>query len=253
MSSPYGAHLLGRVHKPDPRDWKMSEVFPEVAESASSGFSVASILTWIVSLFTAPPAPPAPVPKRLVSRTWTDTIQLDQGQTNHCVGFGWAGWGDAEPMLDQFQNGDADAIYYEAKVIDGEPQQENGSTVRSGAKAMQQRGRLTSYVFAESVADIKRWVLNHGPLVVGTDWTNSMFTPDADGYVAPLDQVVGGHCYLLLGYLASEDAFVFQNSWGAEWGLGGRFKMKVRAFARLLENNGEACAAAELPISSPTG
>jgi hypothetical protein len=248
MPTEYGAHLLGRVHEPDARDWKMSDVFPAVeAEETTQAMSWADIVAWILAFF-APRPKPTPAPTPPLSQTWPDSIQLDQGDTPHCVGFGWAGWGNCEPVADSFENGDGDAIYYAAKVIQGQPKQENGSSVRAGAKAMQQRGRLATYVFAESVDDIERWVLNHGPVVVGTDWTNDMFSPDPEGYVRPTGQVVGGHCYLLRGYLAAEDAFFFQNSWGSEWGLQGCFKMKVADFARLLTGNGEACAATELPL-----
>ena len=179
---------------------------------------------------------------------WSDPIQLDQGATNHCVGFGWAGWGDADPVEDKFQNADADAIYYECKIVDGEPNGENGSTVRSGAKVMKTRGRVGSYVFAASVDEIRQWQQLHGRVVFGTDWTNDMFQPDGQGYVRPTGPVAGGHCYLALGDLTSEDAVLCENSWGPNWGLGGRFKIKWNDFAQLFAAQGEACAGTELPL-----
>jgi hypothetical protein len=47
--------------------------------------------------------------------------------------------------------------------------------------------------------------------------------------------------------LGAEDAYVFQNSWGASWGQNGRFKIKRSDFDGLLHDSGEACCAAELP------
>jgi hypothetical protein len=182
------------------------------------------------------------------SREWTDEMQLDQEATNHCVGFGWAGWGDSEPVTDGYRDPDGHAIYYEAKEIDGEPRGERGSTVRSGAKAMRNRRRLGAFVFADNVDDVKRWVLTRGPVVCGTDWTRDMFDPDTSGFVRPTGSVEGGHCYLMVGYDGSTDTFSFVNSWGSAWGQGGRFHMRSADFARLLKQQGEACAGIEVPL-----
>jgi hypothetical protein len=80
-----------------------------------------------------------------------------------------------------------------------------------------------------------------------------MFEPDQLGYVVPRGAVAGGHCYLALDDLAEEGAILFQNSWGPDWGLHGRFKMKYADVEKLLRGSdpmwpGEACAATELPL-----
>jgi hypothetical protein len=197
-----------------------------------------------------PTQPPSSQPGP-VGGTWEDKIQLDQGQTGHCVGFGWAAWGDCAPVEDQYHNPDGDRIYYECKVLDGQPGQENGSAVRSGAKAMQNRGRLGAYVFASTTDEVKQWVANHGSVVIGSDWTQDMFNPDPNGFVHPTGRVAGGHCYLLLGYDPAQDAFQFDNSWGVAWGKGGRFFMTAADFDALVmkDPNGEACAGLELPLA----
>lgn len=173
-------------------------------------------------------------------------MQLDQGQTNHCVGFGWAQWGNTNPILDSYQDSDGHAIYYECKQIDGEPGQEDGSNVRSGAKAMQNRNKLNAYAFAETVDEIISWVRTNGPVVVGTTWTNDMFSPDKNGLVVPTGATAGGHCYLCVGDIASEQSGLFQNSWGTSWGLNGYFKIKWSDFDTLFKDQGEACAAVEI-------
>ena len=254
-----GRHLLGRIYKPDPRDWSIAKLL-EIAEPTdailqmtidevrqqttyfSNWPSYLVLWRWL----KAHGKPPKPI----VGDTtpgWELKIQLDQGQTGHCVGFGWTGWVDAMPVEGNLQNADGHAIYYECKVIDGEPLAENGSYVRSGALALRNRGRLVAFAFAKNTTEIDDWINTHGPVVVGTSWTNDMFNPDAKGYVKPTGGVAGGHCYLMLEKVDDEDAYVFQNSWGASWGQNGRFRMKRSDFGSLLQDSGEACCAAELP------
>lgn len=263
-----GPHLLGRIPSAlDARDWKMGDFQMPAPDDSLRAKTVGEVLeegtyfsSWPgIMIFwnwakhhqpapipVDPKSPPAPT-----SGVWDDPIQLDQGQTNHCVGFGWAGWGDAVPVEDAYQNADATQIYYECKVVDGQPNQENGSSVRSGAKAMQNRGRLGAYVFASAIDEVKQWVVNHGPVVVGSDWTQDMFTPASDGLVLPTGPVKGGHCYLMLGYDPAADRFEFENSWGSTWGKNGHFFMNAADFDRFViqDPTGEVCAALELPIS----
>jgi hypothetical protein len=256
-----GRHLLGRIYKPDPRDWSLAKLM-EIAEPADSTLqlTVEQVLNQTQYFSTWPnylvfwrwlkkQRKPKPTPTPTIDTTpgWELKIQLDQGQTGHCVGFGWAGWVDAAPVEGSYQNADGHALYYECKVIDGEPLAENGSYVRSGALALRTRGRLAAFGFATTTAEIDDWINNHGPVVVGTSWTNDMFNPDANGFVKPTGGVAGGHCYLMLEKVDSDDAYVFQNSWGGSWGQNGRFKMKRSDFGSLLADHGEACCAAELP------
>jgi hypothetical protein len=257
-SETVGPHLLGRLFRPDPRDWSIAQLL-EIAEPPDSILqkTVEQVLAettyfsdwrsylifWRWLKKQREPAKPAGD----TTPGWQLNIQLDQGQTGHCVGFGWSGWVDALPVEGHYQNADGHALYYECKVIDGEPNAENGSTVRSGALALRNRGRLAAFAFAKNTADIDAWINTNGPVVVGTTWTNDMFSPDAEGFVKPTGASAGGHCYVMLERVDEQDAYVFQNSWGSGWGLDGRFKIKRADFNGLLQDSGEACCAAELP------
>lgn len=284
MPNEIGRHLLGRLPSPpDERDYKAAWFLPgkksatthkeivtrarEELKQTTVGFKnkywvdapegthwyrALALLAQIApeDPIPVPPPPPPPTPTP-TDVSFTDTKQLDQGDTGHCVGFGWAQWGNSQPIEDNFTNDDGHAIYYECKVIDGEPRQENGSYVRSGAKAMQDRKRDEIYAFASTIQEIRDWVqAAKGPVVVGTDWYNDMFDPDREGYVTPTGGNAGGHCFLLIGDLESEGAFLFQNSWGANWGLNGYFKMKYEDFDKLLQADGEACVTVELPLEA---
>jgi hypothetical protein len=253
-----GPHLLGRKPSPpDERDYKMATVLQKipqpddtlldktVAEVRAEGFFFSSWQGILAFWRFIRPAKKKPA-KDVV---WSDPIQLDQEDTGHCVGFSWAGWGNTDPVEDNYQDPDGHAIYYECKAIDLDPAGEDGTYVRSGAKAMRIRGRLDGgYYFAGSVHDVRQWLQLHGPVVFGTDWYDAMFDPDPDGTVHIGGEIAGGHAYVCVGDLISEDAALCRNSWGAAWGKGGYFKIKWGDFAKLLNADGEACAGLELPL-----
>lgn len=199
-----------------------------------------------------PPTPPAPTDPP----AWRDPVILDQGNYGTCVGNGWAGWLASDPVMDPgITETVARAIYYESTVIGGSPDDpdapnggQQGSTVRDGAKAVQARGRLSAYAFATSLADVREWLNNHGPVVFGTDWFTGMFYPDPGGWVNLTGKVEGGHCYLCVDYDATTDSYEFVNSWGDGWGVKGHFRIRSGDLAMLLAAAGEACLAAELPL-----
>ena len=191
---------------------------------------------------------------------WSCERVLNQGETGHCVGFGWADFGNTLPVDAGLLTADAHAIYYAAKVIDKEPLQENGSCTRSGAEAYKDLGRIQTYAFTSSLDNRKDWLLTHGPVVVGTSWYSGMFEPSTLGLVKPTGSVEGGHEYLIVGYNPAKDVFTFLNSWGDDWGLHGRFKMYAKDWAGLLADQGEAVvtldmvpADAKLVFATPQG
>lgn len=269
-----GPHLLGRK-KPehDDRDYSLEEILSSGddldaalkalnashAAAATKVFAKAAVahiraLEAVVNPSPAPaPSPtptPTPTPTPSGAVVWGDPDQLDQGQTPHCVGFGSAQFCNADPINDHYTNADGDAIYYEAKVIDGEPKAEDGSSVHSGVKALANRGRVKTYAWATTLAAIQTWVTTQGPVIIGADWYNDMFNPNAAGLVTPTGGVAGGHCFIVIGFDPSTNLLEFQNSWGASWGVNGRFFMKSSDFNTLVKADGfEACAATELPLS----
>lgn len=182
---------------------------------------------------------------------WECDTVLNQLDTPHCVGFSMAGFGNCLPVDDNFGDDDGHHFYYDCKIEDGEPGAENGSCIRSAAKVLQDHGRIGAYAFARTVGEIKIWLLENGPVVVGTEWTTAMMEPGASGFVRVLGGVVGGHAWLLIGYDPRGDFFTALNSWGSEWGQIGRFKITADDFAFLFARNGEALTAVEMPLNGP--
>lgn len=227
----------------------------------------------------APPAPPEPAPtpepdpQPVTVRAWPNNELRDQGQTGHCVGFSGINWGNTigtDGVDDYFTNDDGHTLYYECKVKDGEPEQENGSTVRSLMQALQDRGRVTNYASARSIASIAEFVLNLGPVCVGTPWYEGMFNPDALGILHLDGDVKGGHAWLLVGYGtraeilaalgvdvaadAHDDTtpyFLMLNSWG-DWGPFHGFALIAASDVERLvfAEDGEAWAAVEAPLAA---
>jgi len=172
---------------------------------------------------------------------------LNQGYTNHCVGFGGAGWGINEPISDNYLDEDGHKFYYLCKIVDGEPENEDGSYVRSIAKVLKNVGRVDAYAFASDMASIKWWLLNRGPLIVGTVWTSGMFTVRPDNTVDISGTPQGGHCYVLNAY--RKDNYIrIQNSWGFDWGIDGQAWIAAADFEQIFRYGGEAMTAVELPL-----
>lgn len=225
---------MGRIHAPDPNDHKylmrmaMAAELPDLSALPSTRY------------YRAGPV-------------------LTQGNTGTCVGHAWRQWLSSAPLmtkggpsafdlyryclsLDEWQEND-----WEINARDDQLQ--FGTSVRAGAKAITQLGRMQTYVWAFSVDDMKAWLLGgHGTVVIGSLWKSQMFTPDTSGFVHVHGDVVGGHAYLCLGYSSYYRAFRFVNSWGEWWGQKGRFWMSEDDMALLLQEGGEACTAIEQKI-----
>lgn len=255
-----GSHLLGRQPSPpDPRDYKLAHFLtadplnPFLAAVVAKHYSKqlkawATAITLRVEAISPAPVPdPTPAPDGDVMWSDTDDV-LDQGQTGHCVGFGGAQWGNTLPIDDHFVNADGDDLYYAAKKVDGEPRRENGSTVRSLAKVLKSDGRLSAYAFASSIDEIVAWLDDHGPVIMGTDWTEDMFNPDSTGLIVPTGAVAGGHCYVAVGHRKAAGRIRYLNSWSNGWGDGGYFEMTIADAASLFASQGEALAAVELSL-----
>lgn len=201
---------------------------------------------------------------------WVRPRVLNQGQTGTCVGHGWRGWYEGEPTIHTADQGpDAFAIYRRAVLLDGDPgndddatapqdQLQSGSTVRAGAKAMQQAGLIGAYVWAFRAAQVADFVTREqgSPVVVGTNWYESMFRPDKHGRVKISGGVAGGHCYVVNFF--DGKLFWCYSSWGQDFGIkdangvGGMFLLTPAQLDRLIREKGEACMGVERIVTPQT-
>lgn len=213
---------LGRIHMPDPRDHR----FPMAAALAEA--PLPPYKYW--PLFGSP---------------------LDQGDTSQCVGHAWKHFLLAAPIRQGRADRDPTAatIYREAQERDEWPGTDyDGTSVRGGAKALQERGMVGIYSWAYDAETVARYVLTRGTVTLGTNWYEGMDEPDADGFARVGGRVRGGHAYLALGYSRARGAFRCLNSWGLSYGQRGLFWVAGEDMTRLLSEDGEACTATELRV-----
>lgn len=186
-----------------------------------------------------------------ISKTWNILRVLDQGAEGSCVGHGIAHEMLSDPYPDEtIEEKDALGIYHFAQMLDDYPGENySGTSVLAGVKALTSSyDGVDSYRWASSLNDIVATIGYHGPVVVGTNWYDSMYTPapyttgtEEASQVTVKGEVAGGHCYLLRGVDIENKQFVLQNSWGLSWGVKGAAFISFDDFDRLLHENGEAC------------
>jgi hypothetical protein len=198
------------------------------------------------------------------SRIWQRRIPvLDQGDLGSCTGNATVGVLGTEPYFSaltpvqrQALNEDeAVRLYSQATQLDpwdgAYPPEDTGSDGLSVAKAAVKFGYLSGYQHVTSVAAAQT-AIQAGPFIVGTVWLDGMFTPSSSGEVTATGPEAGGHEYECYGYEADADRWLFWNSWGTSWGVGGGFWMSGATFAALLAQQGDATTFVPVTQPAPT-
>lgn len=153
---------------------------------------------------------------------------LDQGDTGSCTGNAEAQWlntdyaGPVRAHLKRaaFTEADALRIYSLGTHLDtvpgSYPPDDSGSTGNGVARAGIKLGYLASYSWLFSFTSLQA-ALERTPLMLGTVWTNSMFTP-RNGLVKVGKitdaTIAGGHEYLGAGIDWAEQVIIARNQWG---------------------------------------
>jgi hypothetical protein len=184
-------------------------------------------------------------------KIWTfDGDALDQKETPHCGGFGMAHYGICHPMPSMYTEKQGHEFYYRCKEFDLEPGMENGTSVRSVANVGRNLGMWETYAFATTMEEINYWILNEGPIMIGTEWTMDMFVPDKDAILRPTGNIAGGHFWLADGKIDGMTRGL--TSWGPDFGVNGHFWMYDADLEALFHQQGEAIAAVEVAKVDPS-
>jgi hypothetical protein len=193
--------------------------------------------------------------KKITSRLWVCNRILDQGSTPMCVGYATWNYLDSFPVHNTPKESPAE-IYDQARKLDEIPGEDyEGTTTRGAMKFLQQKGYIGAYNWAFDCEAIIDHVLAVGPVIVGTDWYDRMFTPEK-GYIRVGGQVAGGHEWLIVGANRERKnpdktlgACRMVNSWGRDWSEGGRAWISFQDLDYLIKHNGDATTATELLVA----
>jgi hypothetical protein len=182
------------------------------------------------------------------NRYWNEgKLRVDQGSLPACVGAGWTHYLINGPITqDPKLLPGFITIYQMAQERDEWPGNAYaGTSVRGGAKAVQELGFIGNYWWADKVEQIAQAVLELGPVVMGTPWLRSMSFPDKNGLVKVEGIEDGGHCYILNGYNSTRGIFRAEQSWYPTWGDSGNFWIEGEQLEKLMPDS-EACIATEI-------
>lgn len=190
----------------------------------------------------------------ITGRTWYLDERLDQGVEGACTGFARAHDLAASPIpIPNLTNESARAIYHLAQKYDEWPGEDyEGSSVLGALKATKALGYIGEYRWAFDIDDLSAALANVGPVVMGTDWTESMFDTKPNGLLEVDGDPAGGHSYIFRGVITSsiymrrllgkgehirEGCLLYRgtNSWDRDWGVNGDFFMWSDDAERLLK------------------
>jgi C1A family cysteine protease len=196
----------------------------------------------------------------ITRRMWSSAGVLNQGSTSQCVAYSGFKYLTSGPVVNRHPKHSITDIYGECLRVDEWPGEDwdEGTSVRALFKALSGWGYVNGYKWAFDAERVVDHVLTTGPVVMGTYWYRKMFTPHPDtGYLEIGGEIDGGHAWLIVGADrnrknpdGSRGAVRMLNSWGQEWGQGGRAWLTFSTLDRLVKEDGEACVAAEIKISA---
>jgi hypothetical protein len=198
---------------------------------------------------------PTKAPTR-TSRYWRVGQVLDQGDTPQCVAFAGEGFLMDAPVKNKPWKTPQDLYNECQKVDEWKDQPHEGTSVRALFKVLQAKGFVSVYNWATDVDTAIAFVLEHGPVVFGTDWYSGMSVPDSHGFIHVAGSIAGGHGYDIIGGSlkkkcpdGSLGAFRMQNSWGTDWGREkGRAWISFPDAAKLIAAWGEVATSNEIKV-----
>lgn len=185
---------------------------------------------------------------------------LDQGQVGSCTGNAGIGAINTSPFAPSvnpvFTPDEAGALqlYSAAETLDGDgpyPPNDNGSSGLSIATILKSLGIISEYKHTFTLNSALK-ALSQYPVIVGINWYNDMFNPDADGRVHITGDLAGGHEVEAYKVDVENGRIWFYNSWGTSWGVNGTFYLTWADFHTLLGRQGDVTVLIPPTITPPS-
>lgn len=193
------------------------------------------------------------VPRDVRSRTWFGGPVLDQGETPMCVGFAGWGWLRGGPVLNKPDFTPQELYHWAQQKDEWDGENYEGSSTLGLMTVLKDAGYINGYQWALDADTLLAWVLTKGPVVVGTNWYEEMFSPRKDGFLVLDGDSAGGHEWRVVGANrdkkcpdGSRGALRMVNSWGTSWAQNGRAWISVKDMQRLIQEDGEAVTPTEV-------
>jgi len=176
---------------------------------------------------------------------------LNQGQVGSCVGNAGIGNLATDPdftslpttLKYSLNETGAVKLYSDCETFDGDgpyPPNDNGTSGLTCAQVLLAAKQISGYTHTFSLNDALL-ALGQTPIMVGSYWYNSMFTPASDGklIITPSSGIAGGHEYEVREIDAVKQIIWIDNSWGTSWGVQGRAYMTFTELGNLLTLQGD--------------
>lgn len=168
-----------------------------------------------------------------------------------CVGAGFTHWYEDGPTTHPGYIDYLDAYKGAQQNDEWGGEDYDGSSINGVMKWAQKKGLIGEYTWGFTLKELIDLVFRKkkdggGPCLVGTNWYELMFFPDAKGRIKIGGDIVGGHAYCINGGNQKEKFTRDKNSWGREWGINGHATMSFEDTERLIHEQGEVSFAVEL-------
>jgi hypothetical protein len=183
----------------------------------------------------------------IVSVTHQSTgLPLDQGNLGSCTANALCGALDSAPDSaggTTLKEADAIRVYELETKLEGKPYPPNdpGGSGLMVCTAAKQFGMISAYHHAFGIQHALQALVVR-PVITGINWYTSFDSPDPQTGLVALTAgatVRGGHEIVADGIDADKKLVWFWNSWGTQYGVGGRFCMTFDTWDRLLQERGD--------------
>jgi hypothetical protein len=190
---------------------------------------------------------------------WPTGGVLDQGAEGACVGMAVVNAAASLGIAGADSHDAALSIYRRAQQLDAMPGEDyTGTSVLAGMQAATEVGLFGGYLWAFGTRDIAEALLRVGPVIVGVRWLSGMHETGPGGLVTLTGDDAGqGHALSLVGLKLKGPQgqagpfFVWENSWGPDYGDGGLGYVHHRDLSALLAGIGEAAIPTREPQAAP--